>query len=84
MWWHSTGLAALIALLAISSPDRGFAESPDGTVLFRVTGEYTESTAMIRVAPMSFAAAVAGTTYSSGLNRSAFVCRTSMRARVPR
>ena len=35
MWWHSTGLAALIALLAISSPDRGFAESPDGTVLFQ-------------------------------------------------
>ena len=35
MWWHSTGLAALIALLAVSSPDRGFAESPDGTVLFQ-------------------------------------------------
>jgi len=35
MWWHSTRLVILIALLAVSSPNSGFAQSPEGTVLFQ-------------------------------------------------
>lgn len=35
MWWHSTGLVALSALLAVSSPNSGLAEAPEGTVLFQ-------------------------------------------------
>ena len=35
MWWHSTSLVTLIALLAFASPNSGFAQSPEGTVLFQ-------------------------------------------------
>ena len=33
--WHSTGLVVLIGLLAVSSPDSGAAQPPEGTVLFQ-------------------------------------------------
>jgi imidazolonepropionase-like amidohydrolase len=35
MWWNSTGVVALIALLTISSADSGLAQPSEGTVLFQ-------------------------------------------------
>jgi imidazolonepropionase-like amidohydrolase len=35
MWWHSTGIVTVTALLAFSSPDSGYAEPSQITVLFQ-------------------------------------------------